>query len=325
MAALERRHILVVDDGSAAACAPVFAALAAGGLCALYRCPRNAGKGAALKTGFQEALRLWPECAGIVTADADGQHSAADVAKICAALEDHPDSLILGVRDFDAPQVPARSRRGNKFTSAVFRLFTGRVCPDTQTGLRGLPRASLPVWANIPGSRYEYEMNVLFLAARTGTPFVEVRIATLYQDDNASSHFHVWRDSFQIFLVMVKFGISSMLSAFLDFTLFTLLASLSGDLSSAGVLRATALARVLSGTVNYLLNRKWVFSAKGDAAGQTVKYVLLFCFLLLASWKMVDIIHAATGWHIAAVKILTDSFLFFLSFTIQTKFVFARR
>ncbi|MDR1604742.1 MAG: glycosyltransferase family 2 protein [Gracilibacteraceae bacterium] len=169
-------RIIVVDDGSSSAdSAAVFASLAAGTGVVLCRHRQNLGKGAALKTGLREALRLWPECAGVVTADADGQHSAADIVKISAALANRADSLVLGVRDFSAPHVPIHNKLGNKITSAVFRLITGRFCPDTQTGLRGLPRILLPEWINIPGQRYEYEMNLLLHAAKKKTPLAEVQ------------------------------------------------------------------------------------------------------------------------------------------------------
>jgi glycosyltransferase involved in cell wall biosynthesis len=320
-----RRRVLVVDDGSGAGSAAVFTALEGAAAVVLCRHSHNIGKGGALKTGFLEALRIWPECAGIVTADADGQHSAADIAKICAVLERRQDSLILGTRDFNAPHVPARSRWGNKFTTVVFRLVTGCFCPDTQTGLRGLPRALLPVFMKIPGQRYEYEMNMLLLAAKNKTPLVEVKIDTLYQDSNASSHFQVWRDSFRIYLVLVKFGVSSAISALLDLTAFTLLTALSGNVTSASILTATILARVLSGSVNYLMNRRWVFSSKGEVFSQIVKYVLLFCLLMLTSWKLVDIIYGISGWNITVIKILVDSFLFCLSFITQRKFIFSSR
>jgi nicotinamide riboside transporter PnuC len=53
-----------------------------------------------------------------------------------------------------------------------------------------------------------------------------------------------------------------------------------------------------------------------------VKYLLLFCALLVGSWKLVDIIFALSGWNITAIKILADSLLFALSFLAQRRFVF---
>ena len=105
-------RILVLDDGSREETAPVFARVKSECGCELLRHPINLGKGRALKTAFMYILNTYPACAGVVTVDADGQHKAKDVAACARALLDHPDSLILGCRDFNESGVPARSRFG---------------------------------------------------------------------------------------------------------------------------------------------------------------------------------------------------------------------
>ncbi|MDR1962144.1 MAG: GtrA family protein, partial [Gracilibacteraceae bacterium] len=122
--------------------------------------------------------------------------------------------------------------------------------------------------------------------------------------------------------VIAKFGFSSLLSALLDLSLFTLFMAWPENITSGALLTATILARVLSGALNYFLNRKWVFSSNGSALKQAVKYLALFCALMLISWKSVDAVYALTGWHVTAVKLPVDSVLFFLSFFIQHKFIF---
>ncbi|NBH32187.1 hypothetical protein D3Z58_01125 [Clostridiaceae bacterium] len=61
----------------------------------------------------------------MITVDSDGQHTVEDVIRMAKALERHPHSLILGVRDFDAPMVPLKSRFGNKMTRIVTRWLIG--------------------------------------------------------------------------------------------------------------------------------------------------------------------------------------------------------
>ena len=72
--------------------------------------PENKGKGEGLKQ-LIATLKKHTQMreVAIVTADSDGQHSPEDIVRIAnrAALE--KDSLkILGVRNFDASQVPLR-------------------------------------------------------------------------------------------------------------------------------------------------------------------------------------------------------------------------
>jgi glycosyltransferase involved in cell wall biosynthesis len=317
--------VLVVDDGSGEGCSGIFARLAADAGCALVRHAENRGKGSAIKSGLREAAAIWPGCAGFVTADADGQHSAPDVLRICKALEERPDSLILGVRRFSGPGVPAKSRLGNKITKAVFRASTGVPCSDTQTGLRGMPRRLLDMWLGAPGERYEYEMNILLGAAARGVPIAEIPIETLYFDKNSASHFHPWKDSFLIYLRIAKFGASSIISALADLSVFTLLMAAMGGSASKNILAATVVARVASGAANYCINRRWVFASGGGAMRQAAQYILLFCALMFMSWKLVDALYAATGLHTTVIKAFVDCALFLVSYNVQRHFIFRPR
>lgn len=80
---------------------------------------------------------------------------------IANALEQHPNNLILSMRDFRQDGVPFKSFWGNRITSTVYFLSTGRRCADTQTGLRGIPLRFYDLCQSTPGERYEYEMNLL--------------------------------------------------------------------------------------------------------------------------------------------------------------------
>ena len=61
----------------------------------------NKGKGRALKTAFRYVLDSIPDAIGVVTADSDGQHTMNCIQAVGKSLEEHPHSLILGVRRFD--------------------------------------------------------------------------------------------------------------------------------------------------------------------------------------------------------------------------------
>ena len=148
---------------------------------------RNRGKGAALKTGFAWIRANQSGTKGVVTADADGQHTVADITRVAEAVAEHPGGLVLGVRRFNG-HVPFRSRFGNYWTMGFFWLITGLAVKDTQTGLRGIPRDLLDRVANLPGDRYEYETNVLLNLRQFGIPYTEVTIRTVYEDGNAASH-----------------------------------------------------------------------------------------------------------------------------------------
>lgn len=187
--------VVVVDDGSHRS-APVFAAVSALPDVRLLRHAGNYGKGTALKTAFADVLRQFPDATGVVTADADGQHLPDDIRRVAEATAAHPDRVTLGVRAFDGP-VPFRSRLGNFWTCGEFFLLTGTWIRDTQTGLRGIPRAFLSRFTTIPGDRYDYESRMLVAAVKLPQPPVQIPIATVYEDGNRTSHYRPFADTWR--------------------------------------------------------------------------------------------------------------------------------
>ncbi len=191
--------IVVVDDGSGARYAPFFNEAWLQGARVLYH-DANRGKGAALKTGLNW-LNL-TGARGVVTCDADGQHTSEDVMKVAMELEAAPDTLVLGVRD--TGKMPPRSRVGNCLTRMLFGLKCGLWVRDTQTGLRGIPEKMLSLMTRIEGQRYEYEMNVLVFAKRKGVEIIQVPIETIYFDNNARTSFQPFRDGFKIYAELLR-------------------------------------------------------------------------------------------------------------------------
>ena len=141
--------ILVVDDGGGADYDDIFRCVS--GFAKVLRKKKNYGKGAALKTGFRYILNRMPDVGYVVTADADGQHKTADIAKVDERLREGSE-FVLGSREF-AGEVPVRSRLGNMITRGVFSVVSGVSVGDTQTGLRGFDRSLLEWLVSIPGHR----------------------------------------------------------------------------------------------------------------------------------------------------------------------------
>ncbi len=321
--------ILVVDDGSGPEFEAVFAQVVKIPGCTLLRHPVNRGKGAALKTAFAYFLDNRPDGAGVVTADADGQHLPRDIVSVCEAMLDSGE-IVLGARDFSDPKVPPRSRSGNKITRTVFRLFFGLKLQDTQTGLRAFPRRYLPELAAGKGERYEYETQMLFQMSRSRLPYREVKIETVYLEDNRSSHFRVVRDSLRIYSLILKYFLSSIAAAAIDegafylFKRFAFLAVLPIPLTWS----AAVLARAISSLVNFLLNASLVFGGKPDRQS-LIRYYILAVGQIALSTLLVYL--AERAFSITApilstlVKTAIDTILFFFSFRIQHKWVFNSR
>ena len=164
---------------------------------------------------------------GCVTIDADNQHHPEDieacVIKMLSLLDaqQQPDSIVLGVRDFDAENVPPKSRFGNKCTSFIFRAFCGLKISDTQTGLRAFPQSVIPLMLEIDGERFEYETNMLLKFKQTGIKMHEVTIQTLYEEEGKhESHFKTISDSIRVYSFILGFLVSSVASSVIDLLIF---------------------------------------------------------------------------------------------------------
>ena len=312
---------IIVNDGSGKEYENIFEILKSVFQCDVCVHAQNMGKGASLKTGIQFAAVHYPDGAGYVTADADGQHAAEDILRVADVLEKNPDKLVLGTRDFNGQNIPFKSKWGNRITSLAFLLSTSKRCADTQTGLRGIPARYTDICLAVPGNRYEYEMNLLLAMARKKIPFLYESIDTIYLDENKSSHFHPVKDSLIIYLNIFKFSLSSMLSAVADLSLFTVFAHWIFGTGPAGLLAATVTARCMSGGLNYTFNKFWVFGSKKRGTGEAIKYFTLFCCQMMASWLLVASL-STLPLNLTMIKMLVDVTLFFISYMIQKRYVF---
>ena len=197
-------HIVIVDDGSDEQHQLPFQRAEAYPACTVLHHGVNKGKGRALKTAFAHVHRELPDAQGVITIDGDGQHLLEDIIACGERMLSEGDKVVLGCRDFDQPGVPPRSVAGNKTTSRMFRLFYGIRLSDTQTGLRAIPSCYLERFEQIEGERFEYETNMLLEMKRRKIAFVEQPIATVYDEEDYSSHYNAVKDSWRIFRIMFK-------------------------------------------------------------------------------------------------------------------------
>lgn len=330
-------RIIVVNDGSAESYDSFFERAEAIDNCIVLRHVENRGKGCALKTAMKYYLESCTGYDGIITADADGQHTLEDATNIASLMSSMDDALILGSRDFSQDDVPARSRFGNRATSVVFKLAHGCYLRDTQTGLRGIPHKLVPIFADLRGDRYEYEMNMLIECSRRNIKMVEEPIKTVYIDDNSSSHFKVIRDSGKIYWIILRDLVMYIFSGFVAFIvdqgifnvmdlllLPLMLGAMLDSKSFTWIAIAGGVARVISSLINYALNKRFAFHNNEKGAKFLLKYALLVVLVLAASSLLVWIITSITPLPKAIVKPIVDLVLVFVNYTIQRTWVFKR-
>ncbi|HTS28218.1 MAG TPA: glycosyltransferase [Bryobacteraceae bacterium] len=312
------RAIVVINDGSSPESKAYFDQIAARDCVHIVHHAVNLGKGAALKTGMNYALVQFPDCCGVVTADADGQHHPEDVIQVAQRLREHSESLIMGVRGFDK-EVPWRSLIGNRATSVFMRLMVGQNLSDTQTGLRGIPAKLIPHLLRVPSSGYEFELDMLIACKHQGYPIWQEPIRTIYLEGNRHSHFHPVLDSMRIYFLLFRFSILSLLTAVIDNVTFALTLGATGSIGGS-----QAIARLIAMTFNYVGARSLVFHSRQRQTVVLPKYILLVVCNGFLSYALIRLLHGA-GMRTIVAKLLAEGLLFIANFAIQRDFVFTRR
>jgi putative flippase GtrA len=121
---------------------------------------------------------------------------------------------------------------------------------------------------------------------------------------------------------VLRFVGTSLTTFVLDTGALLLLHNLLGSL-----LTAVVLARVVSGTANFVLNRHLVF-ADADLSrprwGAARRYAALAAMLLLANYLLLAALYS-TGLPLLLAKLVTEAVLVGTSYAVQARYVFAHQ
>jgi len=133
-------ELIVVDDGSTDGTAQAVAGLAArDGAVRLISHVRNAGYGAALKTGFAAARGEW-----VGFLDADGTYPPEHFPALCQAALAQDADLVIGSRMAGAAsEMPFVRRLGNLIFANLVSLVSAQRVSDSASGMRVFKKAVL--------------------------------------------------------------------------------------------------------------------------------------------------------------------------------------
>lgn len=172
--------VIIVDDGSA----DVTSEKARSAGACVLRHEQNRGKGAALVTGFQHALRQGYDA--VITMDGDGQHLADDIPQfIESAVRQADAAVFVGNRMHNPRNMPWLRWGTNKFMSWLISALIRQRIADTQCGFRLLRRQALEN-LNLVTTNYEIESEMLIKAARLGYRISSVQVHSVYQGEKSS-------------------------------------------------------------------------------------------------------------------------------------------
>ncbi|MGD8375697.1 MAG: glycosyltransferase family 2 protein [Acidobacteriota bacterium] len=181
-------EVVVVDDGSSDETGA--AARRAGAR--VLRHSRNRGKGAALRTAFDDLLSRGFDA--VLTLDADGQHLPEEIPKL---LEAAGADLVIGGRDHLFAGMRPLRRTSNRLSSRAISLVAGCRLSDVQSGFRLYRRTLLEI-TGFPECRFDAESAVVVRAVRRGLRVVTVPVRLGFVDGYHTSHYRAVVDSLRI-------------------------------------------------------------------------------------------------------------------------------
>jgi len=116
-------NVVVVDDGSTDNTFEISSGIARNIITLRHKV--NLGKGAAMKTGCEAALKISADI--IILMDADGQHKPEDIPRFIESIKNEKNDIVFGSRKI-GKDMPLVMMLGNKFLSIVTSfLFTLRL------------------------------------------------------------------------------------------------------------------------------------------------------------------------------------------------------
>ena len=83
----------------------------------------------------------------------------------------------------------------------------------------------------------------------------------------------------------------------------------------------TITARIISSFYNYMVNRNLVF-AGNKGRNTLIKYYALAVVVMVSSGFLTTLLHSLLLFHEVGAKVLVDTVLFLMSYSVQKKWVF---
>jgi hypothetical protein len=318
---VSKNKIFIINDGSKDESQHIFATLKEDETfkdIILIEHAVNLGKGAALKTIFNYILINFPQIEGVVTLDSDGQHAINDCLNILKVLEGSPNAFILGYRTF-SKDIPLKSYIGNNISKFIYKLILGKNFKDTQTGLRGLSKSFMKQCLLIKSNRFEFETEQLAIAVNYNIEIREIPIKTIYIENNKASSFRPLIDSFKIYFILFRYGLSSIITAIVDFIIFTIALSFGSS-----ILTANMLARTVSIGVQFTLLDKFVFYTKAKILNFIFFAIYVYLMGFISSITQVSAIEHLDI-SIITAKIIVEGILFFINFAFLRLYIFTKK
>ena len=176
-------NIVVVDDGSSDGSIKKLSGI---NINIISHCI-NLGQGAAISSGFEYVKRgFGKEINGVVTCDADGQHSIEDVVKFARELLICPEDIIFGSRFLGFEKnIPFLKRLLLRTAKKITNKFLRVNLTDTHNGLKAFKLSAIKK-LDLKTDGYAFETELVYQIAKNDLQYKELPTNIIYTEYSKS-------------------------------------------------------------------------------------------------------------------------------------------
>ncbi|WP_026526486.1 bifunctional glycosyltransferase family 2/GtrA family protein [Butyrivibrio sp. VCD2006] len=321
--------IIIVDDGNGPQMAGFFEHIEQKFNATILHHSVNLGYGRSLKTAFNHALLNCDDLKGCIISDCNGIYKISDICKCARLLADNPESLILTNRDKSQSEIKLSNKITNTIFTYSYRFLFGLTVNDSQSILKGIPAKYMKKLLKVIGEGYSFDTNIIVYTKNYHIDVIETDLETSFSSRKKTEKYRTLRESFFIYVNFATYMLISIWATLVDIILFTLLCTVLGRFSLLGrhqiyIYISTIIARIISATMSYNFNYRFVFKKKHGKKETFKRFVIVAGCQMLISAILVSTIHRYVGGEEVLIKIPTDFVLFFVAYQFNRRFVFKR-
>lgn len=245
------------------------------------------------------------------------------ILKVFKTVEYNPDAFAVSQNEIDRGRLFLKGRSvARKF---LYRHFTGAEIYGDQASVLGFSDRLLPGFEKLPDNSYEYHIKFLMRCREKGFGVSEVSVSP----KSGNSGWKVQRSSLRAFfkrhLNVLKFCMSSFSAFLVDYMVYSLvLAYGEKHINVVNLTFANVFARIVSSTMNFTVNRKFVFKAETGLLKSATQFYTLAAVILLGNSILLNFLANVFGINHYFAKIITEMTFFLLNWTIQSMFIFKK-
>jgi len=195
------KEIIIVDDYSTDGTREILKGMAGNNLKILFH-DKNQGKGAALRTGFQEVTGDI-----VIIQDADLEYNPQEYSILIQPILDGKADAVYGSRFLACPHRVLLFWHyvGNKFLTTLSNLFTNLNLTDMETCYKAF-RSSLLKNIEIESKRFGFEPEITAKLAKLKCRIYEVPISYSGRDYSEGKKIN-WKDGIAAFFWIIRYNI----------------------------------------------------------------------------------------------------------------------